>query len=104
MCSRWGIVHTEKFWRENAKFVEANDFKLLKMLIALLKAEEEVWNCFVIILFYSILSLFFILFYVYNNFSYFFYLSQTIVCIALYDLGEFTRFYPNGRGVVKTLG
>ena len=32
------------------------------------------------------------------------YVSQTIVCIALYDLGEFTRFYPNGRGVVKSLG
>ena len=24
--------------------------------------------------------------------------------IALYDLGEFTRFYPNGRGIVRTLG
>jgi V-type H+-transporting ATPase subunit H len=66
---RWGIVHTEKFWRENAKFVEVNDFKLLKMLIALLRSDDE-----------------------------------TIVCIALYDLGEFTRFYPNGRGVVKSLG
>lgn len=29
---------------------------------------------------------------------------QTIVCIALYDLGEFTRFYTNGRGIVNTLG
>jgi V-type H+-transporting ATPase subunit H len=26
------------------------------------------------------------------------------VCIALYDLGEFSRFYPNGRIVVSTLG
>ena len=24
--------------------------------------------------------------------------------VALHDLGEFTRFYPNGRGVVKNLG
>lgn len=39
---RWGIVHTEKFWRENAKFVENNDFKLLKMLIALLRSDDEV--------------------------------------------------------------
>lgn len=30
--------------------------------------------------------------------------DDTITCIALYDLGEFTRFYPNGRGVVKSLG
>jgi len=65
----WGITHTEKFWRENAKLVEKNDFKLLKKLIALLHADSEV-----------------------------------VVAVALYDLGEFTRFYPNGRGVVKTLG
>ena len=42
MPYRWGIVHTEKFWRENAKFVENNDFKLLKMLIALLRSDDEV--------------------------------------------------------------
>ena len=29
---------------------------------------------------------------------------QVIVCIALYDMGEFTRFYPNGRGITKSLG
>ncbi len=29
---------------------------------------------------------------------------QTVVCIALFDLGEFTRFYPNGRVVVSRLG
>lgn len=28
----------------------------------------------------------------------------TIISIALYDLGEFTRFYPNGRVVVSKLG
>lgn len=26
------------------------------------------------------------------------------MAVALYDLGEWTRFYPNGRGVVKSLG
>ena len=66
----WGITHTEKFWRENAKLVEKDDFKLLKRLIALLHCED----------------------------------SDEVVAVALYDLGEFTRFYPNGRGVVKTLG
>lgn len=66
---RSGIVHTEKFWRENAKCLEVNDFKLLKTLIALLRSEDE-----------------------------------AVVSIALYDVGEFTRFYPNGRGIVKTLG
>jgi V-type H+-transporting ATPase subunit H len=29
---------------------------------------------------------------------------QSIVCVALYDIGEFTRFYPNGRVVVSRLG
>ena len=67
--TRWGIVHTEKFWRENAKLMENQDFKMLKNLIALLHSD-----------------------------------SETVIAVALYDLGEFTRFYPNGRGVVKSLG
>ena len=66
---RWGIVHTEKFWRENNKFLEKEDFKNLKTVISLLKSSDP-----------------------------------TIVCIALHDLGEFTRFYPNGRVVVSHLG
>lgn len=66
---RWGIVHTEKFWRENAKLVEHNDFELLKDLIRLLSSDSPVH-----------------------------------IAVALYDLGEWTRFYPNGRGVVKSLG
>ena len=27
---RWGIVHTEKFWKENVRALEVNDFKILK--------------------------------------------------------------------------
>jgi hypothetical protein len=27
---RWGIVHTEKFWRENVRALEAKDFQTLK--------------------------------------------------------------------------
>lgn len=27
-----------------------------------------------------------------------------MVSIALYDLGEFSRFYPNGRSITKVLG
>jgi len=66
---QWGILHTEKFWKENNRFMELNDWKLLKLLIS--------------------------------------YLSHTdsrIVSIALYDLGEFTRFFPNGRLIAKSLG
>eukprot|EP00596_Hydrurales_sp_CCMP1899_P003973 CAMPEP_0119035284 /NCGR_PEP_ID=MMETSP1177-20130426/2213_1 /TAXON_ID=2985 /ORGANISM="Ochromonas sp, Strain CCMP1899" /LENGTH=451 /DNA_ID=CAMNT_0006993307 /DNA_START=122 /DNA_END=1477 /DNA_ORIENTATION=+ len=65
---RWGIVHTEKFWRENAKLVEQNEFKLIKEIIMLLASPDA-----------------------------------TIVSIALYDLGEFTRFYPNGRVIASRL-
>lgn len=39
---RWGIVHTDKFWRENAKFVEHDDFAMLKQLIALLESQDPV--------------------------------------------------------------
>jgi V-type H+-transporting ATPase subunit H len=30
--------------------------------------------------------------------------AQMVVCVALYDIGEFTRFYPNGRVIVSRLG
>lgn len=39
---RWGIVHTEKFWRENCKFVEANEFAVLKSLIHCLHSTDPV--------------------------------------------------------------
>lgn len=39
---RWGIVHTEKFWRENFKSVESNDFSLLKALIEYLQSSDVV--------------------------------------------------------------
>jgi len=66
---QWGILHTEKFWKENNRFMEANDWSLLKLLISYLNHAD----------------------------------TKT-VSIALYDLGEFTRFYPNGRLIAKSLG
>eukprot|EP01035_Chromulina_nebulosa_P020433 gene20433-26515_t len=66
---RWGVVHTEKFWRENVKHIEQNEFKALRLLIDRLNSSDPVE-----------------------------------VSIALYDLGEFARFYPNGRVVVSRLG
>lgn len=66
---RWGVLHSEKFWKENAKFMEADNFALVKALIALLNSND-----------------------------------LTKVCIALYDIGEFVRFYPNGRVIVSRLG
>ncbi|CAM9327116.1 unnamed protein product [Discosporangium mesarthrocarpum] len=66
---RWGVVHTEKFWRENNRAVETDEFFILKQLIDLLKSEDE-----------------------------------TVVSIACYDLGEFVRFYPSGKAIVRHLG
>ena len=39
---RAGVVHQEKFWKENARLLEANNFKLLKELIKLLKNDDVV--------------------------------------------------------------
>ena len=64
-----GILHTEKFWRENVRKTENKEFKIIKDLVALLMSEDE-----------------------------------EVVCLACYDLGEFARFYPNGKNVVKMLG
>eukprot|EP00611_Tribonema_gayanum_P008690 TRINITY_DN18276_c0_g1_i1.p2 TRINITY_DN18276_c0_g1~~TRINITY_DN18276_c0_g1_i1.p2 ORF type:complete len:459 (-),score=202.00 TRINITY_DN18276_c0_g1_i1:315-1691(-) len=66
---RWGVVHTERFWRENARATEADDFALIRALIGLLRSEDE-----------------------------------TVVAIACYDLGEFVRFYPTGKAILKHLG
>jgi V-type H+-transporting ATPase subunit H len=39
---RWGILHTEKFWKDNAKFVEMNNFGLLRTLISHLNSADMV--------------------------------------------------------------
>ena len=65
----WGIIHTEKFWKENCRFMEANDWALLKLLITYLEHEDP-----------------------------------EVQCVALYDIGEFARFFPNGRVIAKSLG
>jgi len=38
---KWGITHEEKFWRENAKAAEKDDFQAIKELIALLDKPKE---------------------------------------------------------------
>lgn len=39
---RSGIVHTEKFWKANARFADANNFAILKKLIQLLESTDMV--------------------------------------------------------------
>lgn len=68
---QWGSTHTEAFFKENARMMEGKDadFKLLKVLIALLSSKDD-----------------------------------EIAAIACHDIGEFVRFYPNGRAIAKRLG
>jgi len=64
----WGIVHTEKFWREHVFEMEKTDFKVINKLTNLLDSEDPM-----------------------------------VVAVACYDLGEFVRFYPQGRLIVKNM-
>jgi V-type H+-transporting ATPase subunit H len=68
---QWGTCHTEAFFKENARMMEGTDgdFRLLKVLIALLSSQDE-----------------------------------EVASIACHDIGEFVRYYPNGRAIAKRLG
>ena len=68
---QWGTCHTEAFFKENARMMEGadGDFRLLKVLIALLSSKDE-----------------------------------EVASIACHDIGEFVRYYPNGRAIAKRLG
>ncbi len=39
---RWGIVHNEKFWRENVKYLEKDDFALLKHMLTFVNSSDPV--------------------------------------------------------------
>lgn len=70
---RWGIVHTDAFWKENAAHVEKDDFHNLRQLVKIISSSADQ-------------------------------VGEEALCVALYDLGQFARRYPNGRGVLKALG
>ncbi|CAK4068083.1 unnamed protein product [Aphanomyces euteiches] len=65
----WGLLHTDKFWRENVMAFELKEFELIRLLIDLLESDDP-----------------------------------KTVAVALYDLGDFVRFYPNGKHIAKRLG
>lgn len=67
----WGILHTEKFFKENAKAMEGTDgnFRMVRLLIKLVLSDDD-----------------------------------EVACVACYDIGEFSRHYPNGRSIAKRLG
>ncbi|CAI5735954.1 unnamed protein product [Hyaloperonospora brassicae] len=65
----WGLLHTDKFWKDNFMTFEQKDFELIRLLIDLLESDKP-----------------------------------KTVAVALFDLGEFVRFYPNGKHIAKRLG
>mmetsp|Transcript_4676 Transcript_4676/g.5369 ORF Transcript_4676/g.5369 Transcript_4676/m.5369 type:complete len:541 (-) Transcript_4676:460-2082(-) len=67
----WGVLHTEKFFKQNCKLLEGkdSDFFLLKRLVILVTSDDE-----------------------------------DVASIACYDIGEFCRFYPNGKSIAKRIG
>ncbi|RHY33914.1 hypothetical protein DYB32_001305 [Aphanomyces invadans] len=77
----WGLLHTEKFWRENVMSFEANEFELIRYAIPS-STPHRVW------LLIDLLE---------SD-------DPKTVSVALYDLGDFVRFYPNGKHIAKRLG
>ena len=77
---KWGILHTEQFFRANARHMEGKngDFCHVKRLIQLLRNQQAVFGS--------------------DN------LDEDTVAIACFDLGEFVRHYPNGKSIAKRLG
>ncbi|KAL7680886.1 putative ATPase, V1 complex, subunit H, armadillo-like helical [Plasmopara halstedii] len=65
----WGLLHTDKFWKDNFMTFENKDFELIRLLIDLLESDDP-----------------------------------KTVSVSLFDLGEFVRFYPNGKHIAKRLG
>lgn len=85
--SRWGIVHTDKFWRENARLVELDEFKLLKLLIALLGSLDSV-SSVLITLFYFILFCF-IFYWTWLDLTWFQCCGWCCICILVYCAQHF---------------
>uniref|UniRef100_M4BUC0 ATPase V1 complex subunit H C-terminal domain-containing protein n=1 Tax=Hyaloperonospora arabidopsidis (strain Emoy2) TaxID=559515 RepID=M4BUC0_HYAAE len=65
----WGLLHTDKFWKDNFMTFEKKEFELIRLLIDLLESDKP-----------------------------------RTVAVALFDVGEFVRFYPNGKHIAKRLG
>jgi V-type H+-transporting ATPase subunit H len=81
---QWGILHSEQFFRENARRMEGSkgDFVHVKKLIQLIanhcrsqQADASLDED-----------------------------TNDVLAIACFDLGEFVRHYPSGRAIVKRLG
>jgi hypothetical protein len=66
--------HSESFFQNNYKMFELNDFYALKLLISYVSTEKYLEQ------------------------------QEDLVAMACFDIGEFARFYPMGRSIVRRLG
>eukprot|EP00521_Asterionellopsis_glacialis_P013444 CAMPEP_0195309692 /NCGR_PEP_ID=MMETSP0707-20130614/38865_1 /TAXON_ID=33640 /ORGANISM="Asterionellopsis glacialis, Strain CCMP134" /LENGTH=139 /DNA_ID=CAMNT_0040373989 /DNA_START=1377 /DNA_END=1796 /DNA_ORIENTATION=+ len=86
----WNVRHTESFFRQHARALEENDFFIIKALLSILEErssspstfgvkeqngdrDEDKDN------------------------------DEEVIAIACFDIGEFVRYYPNGRSVLKMM-
>lgn len=66
--------HSESFFQNNYKMFELNDFHALKLLISYVSTEKYLEQ------------------------------QEDLVAMACFDIGEFARFYPMGRSIIRRLG
>jgi len=76
-------LHTEKFFRQNCMRLEGpnSDFYLVKLLFLHISGHSSQKNSF------SSIGV-----------------DEEVLAVALFDVGEFVRHYPNGRLIAKQLG
>ena len=86
---QWGILHTEQFFKENARRMELDNFKYVRRLVEIIRGTKGDSN------------------------DYYYHEdpnpqlnddNQEAMAIACFDLGEFVRYYPNGKAIAKRLG
>lgn len=97
----WGILHTEKFFKENAKRFEGpnGDFSVVKvsswfgtLFVCNQHAHTRFPTPCAFLSFQQILIAL-----TASN-------DEEVQSIACYDIGEFVRHYPNGRAIARSLG
>lgn len=99
----WGFLHTEKFFKENARKFEGDngDFSVVKVSVfrecdlhpasfIYVLSSDYILDCF------SFSTQMLIALTASND--------EEVQSIACYDLGEFVRHYPNGRVIARSLG
>lgn len=84
VCSgklKWGMTHLERFWKENSRAMEKDDFAVIRILVDLIDINKPVDLDGT------------------PNIA-----DNTTLAIACSDLGFFCQFYPNGKQILSSVG